>query len=36
MQTIFKYIREYLNMDRAGFSAYINVSEAALEMWENG
>ena len=36
MQTIFKYIREYLNMDRAGFSAYINASETAVEMWENG
>lgn len=36
MQTIFKYIREYLNMDRAGFSAYINVSERAAQMWESG
>ena len=36
MQTIFKYIREYLNMDRAGFSAYINASERAAQMWESG
>ncbi len=36
MQAVFKSIREYLNMDRAEFSAYINVPENTVELWENG
>lgn len=36
MQTVFRDIREYLNMGMAEFSAYVNVPENTVKLWENG
>lgn len=36
MQTIIKWIREYLNMSQTGFAKLMNVTFATVNRWENG